>query len=86
MLSSPDEGGPFEAVHRFRHQVGVRYNAENEMTAEPGSFADGLICIKCNTVWLGLLFTLLYKLSPRLALFVALPFALSGVGLLIEKV
>lgn len=84
MLSSPDEGGPFEVVHRLRDWAGVEYDDHGNMAVEPGSLADGLICIKCNTVWLGLLFTLLYKLSPRLALFIALPFALSGVGLLIE--
>lgn len=86
MLSSPDEGGPADSLHKLRHAVGVRYDQDSQPVTAPGSFADGLMCIKCNSFWLGIAVAIAYRLSPDLTVAALTPLSLSGAALLIEKI
>jgi hypothetical protein len=45
---------------------------------------DGLTCQQCNSVWIGAVFTLLYVWRDDVALYTALPFALSAFVVFVE--
>lgn len=71
-----DENGPWDILENFRYFIGVRYD-ERSTRYGTNVFANGILCVYCNSVWLGILFTVLYFTVP-FAVVLALPFALSG--------
>lgn len=81
MMANDWEIGPRGLLSKIRKLFGIRYNAHGEATADPGSAGDMLLCIFCNSVWIGGAFTILYAALvifgfPAFLLF--LPLALSG--------
>jgi hypothetical protein len=85
MLSDVTESGPFGLLHKIRYWSGVRFDA----TSDPygtNNFADGLLCMKCNSVWIGLVMTGLLLLSPIWVTAAYLPLALSGFVLFMEDI
>lgn len=85
MLSDDTEGGPKNVLHLIRHKIGVRYNEMGEPFGQ-NWFAEALLCIKCISVWAGLVATVFYVVAPDIAFILALPFAFSGAALVIEGV
>lgn len=77
-----NENGPGDSIERFRLCLGVEYNEESERVATTG-IASEVLCQWCNSLWIGLAWTLFYRLSPEAAFFCALPFALSTGAILI---
>jgi len=84
MLSDVSEDGPAHLLQKLRSRVGVAYD---EYSAPYGKtwVAEGLLCIKCVSVWVGILFGGAYLLSPIVGISMALPFALSGIAILINR-
>jgi len=75
------EDGPFAAFERLRYRLGVRHDdygrhAKNEL-------ARGLLCLWCNSVWVGVALTVAYWLTPA-SRWLALPLALSAAAILID--
>ena len=76
------ESGPFDMFGWLRSHLGVRYD-EHSNPYSTGAISEMLLCFYCLSVWAGLAAALLLWLSQRgdnldLALYVLLPFALSG--------
>jgi hypothetical protein len=90
------EDGPLDIFERFRALVGVRryengsqYAArrwDNGFGMALESFANGLICVQCNSVWIGVLWTIgfYFDASRQITLLLALPLALSTVAIAVN--
>lgn len=78
------EDGPGGFLGWVRYRVGVRTDKYNVQYGE-NDFAKGLICLWCNSIWIGILWTAFYWLFGPPLLWVALPFAISGIALLFES-
>lgn len=78
-----DEEGPFRIPARLRARLGIVRYPDKTMTV-PGTFLAGVFsCIWCLSLWLGALATILLWPNDWRA-WVMLPWALSGVSVLIE--
>lgn len=84
MLADTDQSGPFEMLDWLRSKAGVRFNPEGAAYGS-NNLSEGLICVFCNSVWIGMGFVALFYFAPTWAFYVALPFALSAAAILIEK-
>jgi hypothetical protein len=84
LLADTTQSGPFELLDWFRAMMGVKYS-DGSIAYGSSSLASMILCIKCNSVWIGIVFALLYYLTPEVTFFVSLPFALSGMMMLIES-
>lgn len=78
------EEGPWNFMVKLRHMVGVRYNEQSEPYGQ-NELATMLLCMWCNSFWIGLLSLALYIISEPLAFYVSLPFALSAGVILLEE-
>lgn len=47
---------------------------------------EGLTCMFCNSVWFGVLLTVLYGLAPKVAFWVCLPLALSTAAIIVKAI
>lgn len=84
MLADTDQSGPFELLDRLRALCGVRYSPESVAYAKHGSLGSMLLCVDCNSVWIGLAATVGYLINPGVTVIVSLPFALSALAKIIE--
>lgn len=78
------EDGPFYLFARARHWAGVRYNEQSQMIST-NHLAEGVLCLWCNSVWFAILWTGLYFALNELAVWLALPFALSTAAIMLEE-
>jgi hypothetical protein len=85
MLSDVSESGPLGLLHKVRYWAGVRFDA-NSKPYGTNSFAEGLLCIKCNSIWVGFILSCLMVWFPIWAAVACLPFALSGFVLHMENI
>ena len=85
LLSDTSQGGPFGLLYKLRSLVGVKYDEHSLPVVSPGSLAEGLTCVFCNSLWIGIAFAVLYCLFPVAAFYVGLPFALSAAAILIDR-
>jgi len=77
-----NESGIAGVLDSFRHWLGIRYNDIGERYSM-NWMGDEVLCQWCNSIWIGILFTVLYTLWPTMAVYIALPFALSTGTILI---
>lgn len=79
--------GPKCILRRFRIWVGVRYTSPDYSTWETddGSFAEGLCCSKCATIWWGTLLVALMLFVPHVYLPLALVLNVSALALAYEN-
>lgn len=80
-----EEDGPFEMFARLRALVGVKYNARTGSDYGINRLAQGMLCVWCNSVWVGAAWTLAYWWDER-TIWLALPLALSAGALLVHRV
>jgi hypothetical protein len=78
---SNDEMFPF--LEWIRVKCGVSYDDKNERYAK-NWIAKQILCQWCNSLWIGIVLTLLYWLFPEFSMFAVLPWALSTIGILIQ--
>lgn len=78
------ENGPADILGWFRYRVGVRSSKLNVPYGE-NAFAEGLICLWCNSVWIGLAWAVSFAMFGRIVLWLALPFAISALALFLER-
>jgi hypothetical protein len=79
-----NEEGPWGILVRLRHFVGVRYDEYSQVYGT-NILAEGLSCTWCASVWLGAAMTAAALAAPDVALWLALPFALSASAILMER-
>ena len=78
-----NENGPADIFEKLRAYMGVMRDADapDMPYASPESIVGNLLlCVWCTSVWVALLFTLLWAINPALSVLCALPFALSAVA------
>ncbi len=85
LLSDTGQSGPFEILSKIRSYFGVKFDEQSQPYAKPGSMGDMLICTYCNSIWIGILFTVGLVLNTELTTIFSLPFALSAIAILIQE-
>ena len=78
------EEGPYGLFDWFRSLIGV-IRDEGGKTYGTNSFARGLTCLWCNSIWIGLMVSLAFAWEPGITVLAASPFALSSVVMIIER-
>lgn len=78
------EDGPIGIFGWFRDKVGVKYDEQSEPSGS-NFFAEGIKCVWCNSIWIGIAFAIAYWFQPTLTMFIALPFSLSAVAIIVEE-
>jgi hypothetical protein len=80
------EVGPARILERFRTWAGVVVevldDGHEEVIVSPGTLAELVTCQWCASVWVGMAAAMVYAISPRSAVLLAMPFFLSGLSLL----
>jgi hypothetical protein len=77
------ERGPFNVFIRFRERFGFTHDDEGKVLTHPGNtFARGLACMWCSSVWMTGLSWLAWQVHPVLVL---LP-AAASVAFIVEQV
>lgn len=78
------EPGPYDVFGRLRALVGVGYD---DLGNPYGSneLARGLVCLYCNSIWVGAVLALAYYLAPDVTFWLCLPFALSGGAMVLNN-
>jgi len=85
MFADTDQSGPGEILDWLRALAGVKYADDNLPYWKSGSFAAGLMCVRCSSVWFGFIAGICYIANSHLTVLVALPFALSGAAILLQE-
>lgn len=83
-----DETGPFEIFDWLRAQFGIRVSEEGEFYLREGSdnqIGKMLLCLQCTSMWVGLLFGVLYKLWPIFTFNLAVVLAFSALACVIDR-
>jgi hypothetical protein len=76
------ERGPKAIFTKLRERFGITHGDDGTPIAWPNTeIAKLLECVWCGSVWVGLGMVGLYSWSPRLAVCLAFPFALSAVSI-----
>ncbi len=78
------EEGPYNLFGRIRKWSGMEYD-EHSLPQGRNEFAKMLMCVWCNSLWIGISFTLL-RLVWSDAVWVAVPLALSAGAIIIERI
>jgi hypothetical protein len=79
-----NEEGPFGIFVRLRGAVGVTLNQYHQEEATT-IWGELFTCIWCMSVWAGCGWTLVYFIFPTIAIWLALPFALSAAAIFINR-
>lgn len=81
------DDGPFDAFKRLREAVGVEhYDDGSHVQNCYKGLAKLLTCVWCVSVWVGIFAVFGWAIAPALAIWLMLPFALSGMAVLVEEV
>ena len=84
MLADVEQMGPFGILLKLRYWAGVRFDDKSQPYGK-NSFANGLLCTYCNSVWLGIVALAAFLLFGYWAIMAALPFAISGLVIAMDK-
>lgn len=77
------ENGPWRILRRLRVLLGVRYYDEEDNDVASAKY-EITTCLWCLSVWVGIVLTAMWMYATTAAMVVTMPFALSGVAVLIE--
>lgn len=78
------EDGPWRLFERIRKLAGQRIGAEGT-PYNTTHLAEGVTCMWCNSVWIGTVLTILWGICGKIAVMIALPFALSACAVAIDS-
>jgi hypothetical protein len=79
LLSS--EQGPLGICSKFRTLAGIKF--ERGQDIPQNKFASDLMCTWCMTLYTGIFWSMLNLINTDVAFYIALPFALSTIGILV---
>ena len=81
------ESGPFHVFEKIREKAGIQHDQDGNVSVIPGRFfAELLSCVWCASIWAATFWAIFSYIFPEIAFLCALPFALSTVAILIDKV
>lgn len=78
------EDGPWDIVAKIRYILGVRYDVHSNPVGQ-SMWAKMILCVWCNSVWVGAFWGVIYLVIPPVAFALALPFALSASAIFLER-
>lgn len=78
------EAGPLDILSRLRVRLGVEYTPDDKVLTH-NELARGLVCVWCNSVWIGMGWALAWYLWP-VSWWLAAPLALSAVAVVVQKI
>jgi hypothetical protein len=76
-----NEGGPFDLFAKFRVLVGGSADSNGPAS---NTFAKGLMCEWCNSVWFGTLITIGYLLNSTITFWVCFALCLSTITIMLK--
>jgi hypothetical protein len=76
------EDGPANVFERLRNWANSEAQTRGGMYTQ---FAGLIGCVWCSSVWLGALTTVAHYTMPNLATWLALPFALSAITMILDR-
>jgi hypothetical protein len=80
------ERGPFDVFQKVRERVGIQHDDAGMVTATPETLLGGIFgCLWCLSVYVGLIAALCAYFWPSVTFWLALPLALSGGAILVER-
>ena len=78
------EEGPFNIFMKIREFFGIQHD-NGIAYMIPDSFIAGLIsCVWCFSIWLSVLWAVLWFISPEITLYVSIPLAFSAFAIIVE--
>lgn len=81
------DDGPFDAFKKLREAAGVEYYDDGLLVIKYyKGLAKLLTCVWCVSIWVGIFAVFAWAIAPALAVWLMLPFALSGAAVLVEEV
>lgn len=78
------EEGPYGLFDWLRSLIGVKRDDAGK-TYGTNSFATGLTCLWCNSIWIGLIITVAYAWRNDITVLASYPFAFSSVGMIVAR-
>lgn len=80
------ENGPFDVFLKIRKFFEIVHDEDDNVVIRPKNFfAQVISCVWCNSIYIGTFWTVLFCFLGDFTLFLALPFALSAVAIMVEK-
>ena len=79
------EEGPFRIFDSIRRVMGQRISEDSGVPYNTTHLSKGATCLWCNSMWFGIVLTVIYAICGRIALMIALPFALSACAIAIDS-
>lgn len=86
MLADDNQHGPGCILDKIRRMTGMRYDEYSRQITEPGSLAEAITCVWCSSIWIGMGFGIILAISTQIAFWIALPFALSAIAIILESI
>jgi hypothetical protein len=80
-----NEDGPFEAFAKFRYWAGVRYDSVRGVWYGENTFAEGLTCVWCVSLWTGFMASFFSGYSAKLRNFFIMWQAISALVILFDE-
>lgn len=78
------EAGPFDMFIKIREFFGIQHDNGIPYMI-PSTFIAGVIsCVWCFSIWLSVLWVILWFTSPDFIFYVSLPLAFSGFAIMVE--
>ena len=79
-----DEDGPFGLFEYLRGIIGVERDSKGGNYGT-NNFAAGVVCVWCNSVWIGIALMAIYIFSKQITVYLCFPLALSAVSIIIYE-
>jgi hypothetical protein len=79
------ESGPAFVFKRLREKAGIVHDGEEVALIPDTFFAQVLSCVWCFSIWAAFFWTAFWLVSPEWSLKLAVPFALSGGAILLDR-
>lgn len=81
-----NEDGPAHIFRRIRELAGITHDDQGVFVIIPETFLAGVLsCVWCCSIWVSFFMTAFWLISPEISLKLAVPFAFSGMAIVIEK-
>ena len=79
------EDGPWDILAKFRYIVGVRYDEYSQPTIFKNTFAKGIVCVWCVSVWFAFIGAFLSPYTANVLSFIENWFAISALVILFNE-
>lgn len=79
------EDGPWDIFAKFRHFIGVRYDEYSQPTIFKNTFAKGIVCVWCASVWFAFVGAILSPYTANVLSFILNWLAISALVIAVDE-